>query len=60
MLNDEISFSLYMASAGAVISLKSGVFAIALLDKAMPLSLSTQCKCHDPRKFPGKGGCCYK
>ena len=39
------SFSLYMA----VISLKSGVFAVALLDKAMPLSLSPQCKCHDPR-----------
>ena len=40
------SISLYMA----VISLKSGVFAVALLnDKAMPLSLSPQCKCHDPR-----------
>ena len=39
------SFSLYMA----VISLKSGVFGVALLDKAMPLSLSPQCKCHDPR-----------
>ena len=39
------SFSLYMA----VISLKSGVFAVALLNKAMPLSLSPQCKCHDPR-----------
>ena len=38
------SFSLYMA----VISLKSGVFAVALLDKAIPLSLSPQCKCHDP------------
>ena len=43
------SFSLYMASTGAVISSKSGVFAVALLDKAMPLSLSPQCKCHDPR-----------
>ena len=39
------SFSLYMA----VSSLKSGVFAVALLDKAMHLSLSPQCKCHDPR-----------
>ena len=39
------SFSLYMA----VISLKGGVFAVALLDKAMPLSLSPQRKCHDPR-----------
>ena len=43
------SFSLYMASTGPVISLKSGVFAVVLLDKAMPLSLSPQCKCHDPR-----------
>ena len=43
-------------STGAVISLKSGVFAVALLDKAMPVSLSPQCKCHDGRKFPGKGG----
>ena len=43
------SFSLYMASIRAVISLKSGVFAVALLDKAMSLSLSPQCKCHDPR-----------
>ena len=41
-------FSLYMASTGAVMSLKSGVFAVALLDKAMPLSLSPQCKYHDP------------
>ena len=39
------SFSQYMA----VISLKSGMFAVALLDKAMPLSLSPQCKYHDPR-----------
>ena len=39
------SFSLYMA----VISLKIGVFAVALLDKAMPLSLSPQCKCQDLR-----------
>ena len=43
------SFSLYMASTETVISLKSGVFAVALLDKAMPHSLSPQCKCHDPR-----------
>ena len=33
----------------AVISLKSGLFAVALLDKTMPLSLSPQCKYHDPR-----------
>ena len=43
------SFSLYMASTGAVTSLKIGVFSVALLDKSMPLSLSPQCKCHDPR-----------
>ena len=39
------SFSLYMA----MISLKSELFAVALLDKAMPLSLFPQCKCHDLR-----------
>ena len=33
-------FPLYMANTGTVISLKSGVFAVALLDKAMPHSLS--------------------
>ena len=54
------SFPLYMASTGAVISLKSGVFAVALLDKVMPLSLSPQCECHEPCKFPGKGSRCYK
>ena len=47
------SFPLYMASTGAVISLKSGVFAVALLDKVMPLSLSPQCE--SPCKFPENG-----
>ena len=47
-------FPLYMGSTGAVISLKSGVFAVALLDKRQ------RAWCHDPRKFSGKGGRCYK
>ena len=45
-----------MTSTGAVISLKSRVFAVALLDKAMPLSLNHSANV----MIPGKGGCCYK
>ena len=56
-----------MPSTGAVISLKSGVFAVALLDKAMPLSLSHSANVMIPVNYPEKGTvvtndclCCLK
>ena len=57
------SFPLYMA----VISLKRGVFAVALLDKAMPHSLSPHANVMMPVNSPVNGAvvandclCCLK